>query len=196
MPSQKMPRARLAFPMHAAHLAERELSRLKSGGRAAKNIIVTTIDRPLQIKLEALANSHARRLGKGLSAAILVVDHTNGAIRARVGAADYHDHERFGPIDMTLGVRSPGSTLKPFIYGFGFDAGIAHPETLINDAPVQFGNYAPENFDGKFNGIVTIRQALQKSLNVRAVKMLARVKPARLAARFQYAGIGPNRSWS
>ena len=186
---QTMPKKRLAFPMHAAHLAEQEVQELRNKGKLTTKIVATTIDRPLQIKLEALAKSHARRLGKGLSSAILVVDHKSGAVRARVGAADYSDHERFGPIDMTKGVRSPGSTLKPFIYGLGFDAGLAHPETLIDDAPIRFGHYAPENFDGKFNGTVTIRRALQKSLNIPAVKMLARVKPTRLAAKFKYAGI-------
>lgn len=184
---QNMPNLRKRFPFHAAHLAEQEVAAQKD-----KIIIKTTIDRPLQIKLEALAKSHAQRLGDGISTAIFVIDHQSGAIRARVGSADYHDHDRFGPIDMTKGVRSPGSTLKPFIYGLGFDAGLAHPDTLIEDVPVRFGHYKPENFDAKFHGTVTIRHALQKSLNIPAVKMLARVKPARLAARFGYAGIKRN----
>ena len=149
----------------------------------------TTLSRHLQMKLERLAGAHARRLGKGLSAAILVIDHQTGEVLSHVGAADYNDHARFGPIDMTKGVRSPGSTLKPFIYGMGFDAGLAHPETLIDDAPVRYGAYAPVNFDGKFHGTVSVRQALQKSLNIPAVKMLAAVKPARFGARFRYAGL-------
>ena len=71
----------------------------------------------------------------------------------------------------------------------GFDAGLAHPETLIEDAPVRYGLYAPENFDGKFHGTVTLRKALQSSLNIPAVKLLASIKPARFSARFRYAGL-------
>ena len=184
---QKMISKRLAFPMIAPHLSEQVTADTKK-----KTIIKTTLRRHLQEKLETLARSHAHRLGKGLSAAILVVDHQTGDVLSHVGAADYFDHDRFGPIDMTGRVRSPGSTLKPFIYGMGFDAGLAHPETLIEDAPVRYGLYAPENFDGKFHGTVTLRKALQTSLNVPAVKLLASIKPARFSARFRYAGVHKN----
>lgn len=183
---QAMVSKRLAFPMTAPHISE-QLVKDESGAV----VVATTISKPLQFRLERLARQHARRLGKGLSAAMLVVDHRSGEVLAHVGAADYRDHERFGPIDMTRRLRSPGSTLKPFIYGMGFDAGLAHPETLIDDAPVRYGLYAPENFDGKFHGTVTMRKALQKSLNIPAVKMMAALKPARFAARFRYAGIRP-----
>ena len=184
---QKMITKRLAFPMIAPHLSEQVTADTKN-----KTIIKTTLRRHLQEKLETLARSHAHRLGKGLSAAILVVDHQTGDVLSHVGAADYFDHDRFGPIDMTGRVRSPGSTLKPFIYGMGFDAGLAHPETLIEDTPVRYGLYAPENFDGKFHGTVTLRKALQTSLNVPAVKLLAALKPARFSARFRYAGVHKN----
>lgn len=181
---QKMVSSRLSFPMHAAHLSEKLVATDKKSA-----IVKTSISRPLQSKLEVLAQSHVQRYGKGLSSAILVVDHSNGTVLAHIGSADYRDHERFGPIDMTDRIRSPGSTLKPFIYGMGFDAGLAQPETLVEDAPIRFGLYAPENFDGKFHGTVTIRHALQKSLNIPAVKMLAALKPSRFGARFRYAGI-------
>ncbi len=180
---QPMIARRLAFPAFAPHLSEQLISKDK-----AAPIIATSLKRELQIKLEALARSHARGHGKGLSAAVLVIDHQNGNVLAHVGSADYADESRFGPIDMTSVVRSPGSTLKPFIYGMAFDAGLAHPSMLIEDAPVRFGLYAPENFNGKFAGMVTVRKALQKSLNIPAVKVLAAVKPARFAARFRYAG--------
>ena len=70
---------------------------------------------------------------------------------------------------MTQALRSPGSALKPFIYGLGFEDGLIHPETLIDDRPVRYGSYAPENFDLTFQGTVTVRRALQLSLNVPAV---------------------------
>ena len=181
---QRMITKRLAFPMIAPHLSERVVTEKRQ-----EKIIRTTLQRHLQEKLETLARSHAHRLGKGLSAAILVVNHQTGEVLSHVGAADYFDHDRFGPIDMTTRIRSPGSTLKPFIYGMGFDAGLAHPETLIEDAPVRYGLYVPENFDGKFHGTVTLRKALQSSLNIPAVKLLSSIKPARFSARFRYAGL-------
>jgi penicillin-binding protein 1C len=118
----------------------------------------------------------------------MVVDHQTGDVLAHVGSAGYFDNERNGPIDMTQAVRSPGSALKPFIYGLGFEAGLAHPETLIEDRPTHFGRYAPSNFDNGYRGTVTVRQALQHSLNVPAVKMLAAVSPARLSSRIRHAG--------
>ena len=90
---------------------------------------------------------------------------------------------------MTQALRSPGSTLKPFIYGIGFEDGFIHPETLIDDRPVRFGDYAPENFDQTFQGTVTIRKALQLSLNVPAVLVLDKVGASRLTARVSQAGV-------
>src|SRR5262249_62173623 len=95
---------------------------------------------------------------------------------ACVGSADYFDARRAGQVDMTSAVRSPGSTLKPFIYGLGFEDGLIHPDTLIEDRPVRFGGYAPENFDLNFQGMVTVRRALQLSLNVPAVARLRQVR--------------------
>ena len=92
---------------------------------------------------------------------------------------------------MTAAVRSPGSTLKPIIYGLAFEAGIAHPETLIEDRPVRFGTYTPKNFDEEFHGTVTIREALSQSLNIPAVKMLNAVGPGKLYGRFTRFGLSP-----
>ncbi len=89
---------------------------------------------------------------------------------------------------MTQALRSPGSTLKPFIYGLGFEDGLIHPETLIEDRPIRYGSYAPENFDQTFQGTVTVRKALQLSLNVPAVAVLDAVRPSRLTARLAQAG--------
>ena len=191
---QRMVTARRAFPAFAPHLSEQKMAEQLAARKQAKqssepSIVKTSLSRPLQEMLERLAKHHATGLGPGLSAAILVVNHRSGDVLAHVGAADYYDVSRHGPIDMTDRQRSPGSTLKPFIYGLGFEAGLIHPETLIEDAPVRYGRYAPENFDGKFHGTVTVRQALQRSLNIPVVKLMGKVKPARLAARFRTAGL-------
>jgi penicillin-binding protein 1C len=150
-----------------------------------------TIERDVQSALETLSREQAKLLGQKLSVAVLAVDHTTNEVIAHVGSAGYLDDERFGAIDMTTAVRSPGSTLKPFIYGLAFEAGIAHPETLIEDRPVRFGTYAPKNFDDDFHGTVTIREALAQSLNIPAVKVLAAIGPGKLAGRFRRIGAEP-----
>ncbi len=181
---EAIPHARLEFPKFAPHLAESEIV-----DAPGKNVHKLTLDRTLQATLEKLAETHAALLGDNLSAAILVADHSTGEILAHVGSAGYLEAGRKGAIDMITAVRSPGSTLKPFIYGLGFEAGLAHPETLIEDRPVRFGNYAPKNFDEDFHGTVTVREALSRSLNIPAVRMLARVGPGKLVGRFRRAGI-------
>jgi penicillin-binding protein 1C len=92
---------------------------------------------------------------------------------------------------MARAVRSPGSTLKPLIYGLAFDGGIVHPETLIEDRPARFGTYVPKNFDHDWHGTVTIREALAKSLNIPAVKVLDTVGPTKLFARLKALGLEP-----
>ena len=126
-----------------------------------------------------------------MSVAILVADHKTGEILASIGSSDLFDERRDGFIDMTRAVRSPGSTLKPLIYGLAFELGLAHPETLIEDKPIDFAGYSPENFDREFHGTVSIRRALQLSLNVPAIELLEAVGPARLVARMRRAGATP-----
>ncbi len=181
--SEPVPTARKAFPQIAPHLAE-ELVAIAP----AADIIRTSIDRDLQSALELLARDSAVAAGPRLSVAVLAIEHESGRIIAHVGSAGYLDNARFGAIDMVKAVRSPGSTLKPIIYGLGFEAGLAHPEMLIEDTLTRFGAYVPENFDDEFHGTVSIRQALQLSLNVPAVKVLEAVGPARLTGRLTDAG--------
>jgi len=182
--AEKVPHGRIAFPMLAPHLAERA-----AAAHSGETVIRTTIERDLQARLETLAVQQAPLNGDKVSAAILVADHGTGEIIARVGASDYFDGARQGPVDMVSAVRSPGSALKPFIYGLAFEAGYAHPETLIDDRPVRFGNYAPKNFDETFHGTISMRAALAGSLNIPAVRVLNRVGPGRLVGRFRRAGV-------
>ena len=104
-------------------------------------------------------------------------------------SSDFFDAERAGQIDMVRAVRSPGSTLKPFIYGMAFDALLIHPETIVVDQPTRFGGYRPENFLRAYHGEVSVRTALQQSLNIPAVAVLKRVDPVRFAARLRIAGV-------
>lgn len=183
---EEAPKGRLAFPMLAAHVAERLAKKEPAGVVAA-----TTLARELQASLETLARERALAIGSGVAAAILVADNRTGEIRAHVGGTGYFDALRAGQMDLALALRSPGSTLKPFIYGLGFEDGVIHPETLIDDRAVRYGAYAPENFDDAFHGTVTVRTALQQSLNVPALQILNIVGPDRLMARLANAGVKP-----
>lgn len=150
-----------------------------------------TLDAALQARLEALAAERAAVLDPRVSVAILAVDHHSGEVLASVGSAGLLDPARDGFVDMTRAPRSPGSTLKPLIYGLAFELGLAHPESLIEDRPTAFAGYAPGNFDRSFQGTVTVRRALALSLNVPAVRLLDAVGPARLVARMRRAGATP-----
>src|SRR3546814_480045 len=109
--------------------------------------------------------------------------------RAYVGSVAFGDKARHGDVDMVQAWRSPGSTLKPFLYGMALDDGLIHSESLLVDAPQSFDGYRPGNFGGAFNGPVGAAQALRLSLNIPAVDLLDRVGPARFSARLDNAGI-------
>lgn len=184
--TEPVPRTRRAFPERAALLADR-LRRADP----LKRRIGTTIDGGLQAALEKLAGDAAGRAGAKLSIAIIVADHQTGEILASVGTADWGDDGRKGFVDMTGALRSPGSTLKPFVYGLAFDQGLANPETLIDDRPVAFGTYAPQNFDKSFRGTLPVREALQQSLNIPVVSLTDALGPANLLAALNRAGVRP-----
>jgi penicillin-binding protein 1C len=184
--ADRMPSVRREFPMLAPHLADAEVEQNK-----ARLVHRLTLDAQVQMNLEQLVREHAAGMGGRLSSALLVVDHQTGEVIAHVGSPGYLDDGRFGAVDMTEAVRSPGSTLKPLIYGLAFEAGLAHPETLIEDGPARFGLYVPKNFDQSWHGTVTIRMALAQSLNIPAVKVLDAVGPAKLHGRLQQVGLTP-----
>jgi penicillin-binding protein 1C len=178
-----VPVGRKAMPALAPHAADQA-----TAAAPVLKLHRLTIDAILQKSLQELARERARALGPDMSVAIVAVDHASGEVLARVASADYFDERRAGQVDMTQALRSPGSALKPFIYGLAFEDGLVHPETLIEDRPVRYGAYAPENFDLTFQGTVPVRRALQLSLNVPAVALLDKVGANRLTARLAQAG--------
>jgi penicillin-binding protein 1C len=180
-----VPRLRKPMPILAPHSADQAIAIVKD-----TDVIRLTLDSSLQKVLEALARDRAVALGPNISVAIIAVDNETGDVLARIGSPDYFDDRRAGQVDMTRAVRSPGSTLKPFIYGLAFEDGFVHPESLIEDRPIRFGSYAPENFDMTFQGTVPVRKALQLSLNVPAIVLLDRVGASRLSSRLKQAGAG------
>lgn len=180
---EEVPTRRRPVPRLAPHLARALVAE-------APDVPVhrTTLVRDWQAALEALAASRVDHIGPRVSAAILVADIETGEIRASVGAARFLDAERAGHVDMTRAIRSPGSTLKPFVYGLGIEAGLIARGTLVEDAPVTFAGYEPENFDDDFHGMVTVEEALRQSLNVPAVTVLEALGSLRLAVRLEEAG--------
>jgi len=177
---------RHAMPLLAAH--ESRQIHLETPG---KKIHRLTLDRNLQASLEALAKRKVGVMPRPVSLAMLVADHQTGEILASVGAPDLLDSEREGHVDMTRAIRSPGSTLKPFIYGLAFDEGVGLPDSFIVDRATDIAGYQPTNFDQAYQGTVTLREALQLSLNTPAVKLLEAVGPSRLMARLRRAGVQP-----
>ena len=170
--TEPVPTARRPFPALAPHLSDRVVAQAGSHQ--------TTLDRTLQRSLERLAADTVAAQGDRVQVAIVVADHRTGEILASVGSAAYRADQRQGFVDMTIALRSPGSTLKPLIYGLAFDEGLAHPETLIDDAPTDFNGYRPQNFDRQFRGTIRVREALQLSLNLPVVALTEALGPAKL----------------
>ncbi len=179
-----LPPARREAPMAAPHLA-----RLLHERNAGSDMLATTLDGDLQRVVEDLVARQGAQMQAGENVAVLVVENDVRAVRAYVGSAGLLDEARQGHVDMVRAPRSPGSTLKPFIYGLGFDLLNLHPETLVDDRPTRFGDFQPANFDNRYRGRITIREALQLSLNVPAVAVTDALGPARLTGAIAEAGI-------
>lgn len=171
-------------PQLAPLLARRLANQYKD-----QSLIQSTIDVNLQRRLEQIALSYKNRLPTKNSLAILVVDHQTMAVKGYVGSADFSDDSRFGHVDMISAIRSPGSTLKPFMYAMAFDDGMIHSESLLLDIPRHFGDYRPGNFDSDFNGPVSVSEALTKSLNLPVVQLIEHYGPKRFTANLRNSGV-------
>ncbi|AOF90259.1 penicillin-binding protein 1C [Sinorhizobium sp. RAC02] len=182
--AEAVPDRRRQLPSYAAHLSELAL---RKDPKAIKH--ETSLDRTVQDGLETVAREAAERLGPKISIAMVMADARTGEILGEVGSADYFDGSRAGWIDMTRIRRSPGSALKPFIYGLAFEEGLVAQETIVEDRPSDFSGYRPRNFDMTYQGDVSVRKALQLSLNVPAVRLLEAVGPTRLMVRFRRAEV-------
>ncbi|MDR6292064.1 penicillin-binding protein 1C [Inquilinus ginsengisoli] len=180
---QPTPTVRRLLPFRAPHLAERLVA--EDRGREVHR---STIDGRLQGGLEELADRSLRGLDATSNLAAVVIENATGRVVGYLGSGTFFEERRDGQIDLARAVRSPGSALKPFIYGMGFEDRIILPETVVLDLPMRFGDYAPNNFDPGFSGEVSVREALQRSLNIPAVQMLDHVGPARFAARLRNVG--------
>ncbi|MBI1889728.1 MAG: penicillin-binding protein 1C [Burkholderiales bacterium] len=173
------------LPFRAPHFTDRVLRKKRPGE------VWSSLDMQLQTTLERILIQYVQnRQGQGVNnASALLLDRTTGEIRALVGSADYFNENIEGQVNGTEAKRSPGSTLKPFIYGLALDQGILHPLTVLKDAPIAYGPFSPENFDGRFVGPISAQDALVRSRNVPAVLVASKLKQPNLYEFLKSAGI-------
>ncbi|WP_459207690.1 peptidoglycan glycosyltransferase PbpC [Pseudomonas sp. MLB6B] len=190
-PAERLQEAReeplLLAPRQEPALAPLLARRLNT--RDSPALIRTTLDAALQRRLEDLLLGWRARLPERTSAAILVVEAKTMAVRAYLGSIEIGDARRFGHVDMVHALRSPGSTLKPFLYGMALDDGLIHSESLLQDVPRRYGDYRPGNFSSGFSGPVAASAALALSLNLPAVQLLEAYGPKRFAAQLRTGGV-------
>jgi len=158
-------------------------------GKSRDDKIVTTLDAALQRQLEELAMNWKGRLPPRSSLAMIVVDHATMKVRGWVGSVDINDDSRFSHVDMVSAIRSPGSVLKPFVYGLAMDDGLIHPASLLQDVPRRTGDYRPGNFDSGFHGPISMSEALLRSLNLPAVQVLEAYGPKKFAGKLRNVGL-------
>lgn len=184
------PRLQWLAPLAAERLHQAAARDSRSANnRKHVTIVRSTLDRDVQVMLERMLVDRVAQLPRFVSMAALVIDSKTLEVLGYAGSADFSDPRRFSHVDMVRGIRSPGSTLKPFLYAMALDDGIIHSESLMADTPQSFGGYDPGNFQASFSGPVSVSEALQRSLNVPAVDLLDRIGPVRFAARLSSAGL-------
>ncbi len=149
-------------------------------------VIETTFDRDLQTQAEAAVRTGLAQQGKSLHAsqAALVAMTPDGAIRAMVGGRSYSD----SPFNRALAKRQPGSAFKPFVYLSAFEHG-HKPDDLMNDGPIDIHGWKPGDYEGKFEGEITLIRAFAKSSNVVAAQLTAEVGPRAVAKTAYRLGI-------
>ncbi|ACL69723.1 penicillin-binding protein 1C [Halothermothrix orenii H 168] len=169
---EPVPASRREWPFIAPHLC-RELH-LENNDRSR---IYATIDSDIQLMTKRMLVNHLRAFkSKGITnGSVVVIDNKTHEIKAMVGSVSFFDEDNNGQVNGALALRSPGSTLKPFIYGLGICQGIITPGHYLEDVPIDYGGYSPENYDRTYNGIVSAEEALKRSLNVPAVNLNARL---------------------
>lgn len=174
------------LPFRAPHFADTVVQRHPQAKR-----LQTTLDLPLQQLAQRTVSDYvAERRTNGIrNAAIMIVDTRDASVRAMVGSADFYNDKIDGQVNGTTAKRSPGSALKPFIYGLALDQGLIHPMTLLKDSPTRYGAYTPENFDRGFMGPVFAQDALVYSRNLPALSLAAQLDKPDFYRFLQQAGV-------
>ena len=159
-------------PHYIPHLSYK--LKKQAGTSTSLSIIKTNINMNTQLKTEKLVGDYVRtqRLKNIKNAAVIIIDNKTHKVITYVGSSNFYDTTDGGQVNGANAVRQPGSTLKPLMYAMCFDEGLLTPKTVITDVAVNYAGYAPENYDEKFNGYVSVEYALEHSLNIPAVKGL------------------------
>jgi penicillin-binding protein 1C len=178
-------RSRSSLPFRAPHLVDYLLR------QRPERVLGATIDLPMQSVLERVVGEYVKsRTDVGIAnASAMLVDASTMQVKALVGSADYFGEAIAGQVNGVLGRRSPGSTLKPFIYALALDQGLIHSASILKDAPSSYGAFAPENFDGRFAGPLPAYEALIRSRNVPAVELASRLSRPGLYDFLKLAGV-------
>ncbi len=178
---------RSQLPFLAPHTTDRLLAEYPKA-----RTIETTLDIRMQRVVERVTQQYLReRQGVGLvNASALLLDAQTMEVRAALGSANFNDESIQGQVNGLMAKRSPGSTLKPFIYALALDQGLLHPKTVLKDAPTSFGPFSPENFDGRFAGPIAAQDALIRSRNIPAVAVAAKLSKPSLYDFMKLAGVG------
>ncbi|NOY74918.1 MAG: penicillin-binding protein 1C, partial [Kiritimatiellaeota bacterium] len=186
----RAPRRPVAFlAPHFALLAER-LWNSRGAGVPPSADIRTTLDQNIQSVCETALAEHVANLAGVVGGAVVVVENKTGAVRALVGSPDFFDVDHQGQVNCAIAKRSPGSTLKPFLYAMTFDSGTTIPSTRIPDAPCSFNGYSPMNYDKRYHGNVSAREALVQSYNIPAVKLLRNIGVREFIGKMRECGVG------
>lgn len=201
-PKDKNKQALMDLPLqmknirHAPYLAPHFVNAILANTTNQKNQIVTTLDLHLQKLVEQVSKNYiSRKINLGVNnTAVMLVDTRDMSIKAMMGSADFFNRSIGGQINGTIIKRSPGSTLKPFIYALAIDQGLIHPATVLKDVPRSFGSYNPENFDYDFVGPITAKDALILSRNIPAVYLADQLKHPSLYAFLQEAHVNNMKS--
>lgn len=183
---EPLPHFRFSFPREVPHMARRLCSTPQ-----ASTISYCSINSALQKCIESIVREAVNLLPTGVNIAIIMVHHPSHKVMSYVGSANFFDSSRQGQVDFVRAYRSPGSTLKPFIYGLGFDYGFLNPSSYVLDNRQRFGSYLPDNFDKTFHGMVTVTEALAMSLNIPVIELLNKIGPQRFLGALEEAGIKP-----
>jgi len=183
---------RRALPLVAAHGFRAPHFVLRTlAGNAGPGDLGTTLDLDLQRLVERRIEGHlvAQRRRGVTNAAAMLIDTRTMDVLAQAGSADFFNESISGQVDGTRSRRSPGSTLKPFIYALAIDQGVIHPLTMLSDTPRSFGGYNPENFDGEFAGPIKATDALARSRNIPAVALAAQLARPTLYEFLKRSGV-------
>ena len=183
---EELPSGRQPVPRIAPHLA-----RMLREARRDSPEVHSTIRYETQLLCERLARDYGRQLaGRDIhNLALVVLDNRSGQVLALVGSPDFDDVLHGGQVNGAIAPRSPGSALKPFVYALAFESGTLSPEQKVADIPVNYGGYAPENYDEVYHGLVSVREALVRSFNVPAVNAAAEVGLAEVHGFLRRGGL-------